>query len=73
VLFLQVGGGVNLSNAEGWLAKGASHVIVTSFVFSGGEINMPNLRALVELVGKDRIVLDLSCRKKPQAEVRRRA
>ena len=65
---LQVGGGVNLSNAEAWLAKGASHVIVTSFVFAGGEINMANLTSLVTLVGKDRIVLDLSCRKKPAQE-----
>ena len=62
---LQIGGGVNLTNAQEWLSKGASHVIVTSFVFSGGEINMKNLDALVALVGKNRIVLDLSCRKRP--------
>src|SRR5688572_24581451 len=28
---LQVGGGINLDNAESWLAAGASHVIVTSW------------------------------------------
>lgn len=66
----QLGGGVNLDNAAAWLAKGASHVIVTSFVFAGGEINLANLNALVALVGKDRIVLDLSCRKRPPEEVR---
>ena len=64
----QVGGGVTLANAAEWLAKGASHVIVTSFVFAGGEIRMDNLRALVDLVGRDCIVLDLSCRKRPPKE-----
>jgi phosphoribosylformimino-5-aminoimidazole carboxamide ribotide isomerase len=61
---LQIGGGINADNALSWLSAGASHVIVTSFVFKDGNIDMDNLTKLVEAVGKDKIVLDLSCRKK---------
>lgn len=61
---LQIGGGINLTNAERFLSYGASHVIVTSFVFKDGQVNGKNLRALSELVGKEHLVLDLSCRKK---------
>jgi len=61
---LQVGGGVNLDNAVSWLDAGASHVIVTSFVFKGGKVDYDNLKKLYELVGKDRLCLDLSCRRK---------
>lgn len=43
---------------------GASHIIVTSFVFKAGRINMDNLKALTNKVGKERLVLDLSCRKR---------
>jgi len=61
---LQIGGGINAENAESYLKEGASHVIVTSYVFKDGIINFENLNRLVSAVGKDRIVLDLSCRKK---------
>jgi phosphoribosylformimino-5-aminoimidazole carboxamide ribotide isomerase len=61
---MQLGGGVTADNARFWLEQGASHVIVTSFVFKDGAINMERLRSLVEAVGRKRIVLDLSCRKK---------
>lgn len=61
---LQIGGGINDENAKGYLQWGASHVIVTSFVFKNGEINFDNLRKLVKAVGSDKIVLDLSCRKR---------
>ena len=61
---LQIGGGINDKNAEEFLNAGASHVIVTSFVFSGGKIDFKNLEALKKSVGKENIVLDLSCRKK---------
>lgn len=64
---LQVGGGINDTNALEWLEAGASHVIVTSFVFSNGQIHMERLEKLVEICGKDRLVLDLSCRRKPDA------
>ena len=59
---LQVGGGVNLGNARSWLEAGASHVIVTSWVFRGGQVDWERLEQLVEAVGKSRLVLDLSCR-----------
>jgi phosphoribosylformimino-5-aminoimidazole carboxamide ribotide isomerase len=63
---LQVGGGINDTNAKEWLDAGASHVIVTSHVFSNGEIHLERLRQLVEICGgKQRLVLDLSCRKNP--------
>ena len=61
---LQIGGGINDKNAAMFLDKGASHVIVTSYVFKNGIINYDNLGKLVKAVGKDRLVLDLSCRKK---------
>ena len=64
---LQVGGGITDSNALEWLEAGASHVIVTSFVFSEGNIHMERLKKLVEICGKDRLVLDLSCRRKPNS------
>lgn len=61
---MQIGGGINVDNALTYLNHGASHVIVTSFVFQGGEIDFDRLKALVALVGKDKLVIDLSCRKK---------
>ena len=60
---LQIGGGINDQNAAHFLDKGASHVIVTSFVFKNGVVNFDNLNRLVKSVGKSRLVLDLSCRK----------
>lgn len=60
----QIGGGVNTENAAAFLDMGASRVIVTSFVFKDGRVNMDNLKAISSEVGKERLVLDLSCRKK---------
>ncbi len=59
---LQIGGGITSDNAERFIDMGASHVIVTSFVFKNGEINMDNLNDLVSAVGREHLVLDLSCR-----------
>lgn len=59
-----IGGGINLENAQSYLDAGASHVIVTSWVFSGGKLDTERLQALVGLIGKKRLVLDLSCRRK---------
>jgi phosphoribosylformimino-5-aminoimidazole carboxamide ribotide isomerase len=61
---LQIGGGVNLDNARTWLDAGASHVIVTSWVFRGGQIDWERLAQLVGAIGKARLVLDLSCRRR---------
>lgn len=61
---LQIGGGIHAENAQEFLEAGASHVIVTSYVFKDGQINMENLERLVRAVGKEHLVLDLSCRKK---------
>ncbi|MBI5347620.1 MAG: phosphoribosylformimino-5-aminoimidazole carboxamide ribotide isomerase [Candidatus Aenigmarchaeota archaeon] len=61
---LQVGGGIKPENAKRFLDAGASHVIVTSYVFKDGQINWDNLEALKKVVGKDRLVLDLSCRRR---------
>jgi len=61
---LQVGGGITFDNALFFLKHDASHVIVTSYVFNNGKVDFYRLKALSELVGKERLVLDLSCRKK---------
>ena len=62
---LQIGGGITPGNARKYLDAGASHVIVTSYVFNNGQIDMGKLAAVVEEVGRERLVLDLSCRRKP--------
>jgi phosphoribosylformimino-5-aminoimidazole carboxamide ribotide isomerase len=59
---LQFGGGVNLDNAQYWLDCGASHVIVTSYLFADNQFSWQKLEALVDKIGKDALVLDLSCR-----------
>ena len=61
---LQLGGGVNPENASDYLDAGASHVIVTSYVFKDGKISWENLEKMVYAAGKEQLVLDLSCRKK---------
>ena len=61
---MQIGGGINSQNARVWLDAGASHVIVTSWVFREGRVEWPRLEELVKAIGKDRLVLDLSCRKR---------
>ena len=61
---MQIGGGVNATNARDWLDAGASHVIVTSWVFREGRVDRVRLGELVKVVGRERLVLDLSCRKR---------
>ncbi len=61
---LQIGGGITKDNAAYYIKNGATHVIVTSYVFKDGFINFDNLSELVKSVGRERLVLDLSCRKK---------
>ncbi len=70
---LHIGGGINSKNARDWLNAGASHVIVTSWVFREGRVDWTRLDELVKSIGKKRLVLDLSCRKKvpgSQSQVR---
>ena len=61
---LHIGGGINRDNARNWLDAGASHVIVTSWVFREGRLDWERLHELVRVIGKNRLVLDLSCRRR---------
>jgi phosphoribosylformimino-5-aminoimidazole carboxamide ribotide isomerase len=61
---LQIGGGINADNARAWLDAGASHVIVTSWVFRNGALDQDRLKQLIDAIGRKRLVLDLSCRKR---------
>lgn len=60
---LHLGGGVTPENAQKWLSAGASHVIVTSYLFEQGKLSPGRLARLVEVVPKENLVIDLSCRK----------
>ena len=64
---LQIGGGMQAENAAQFLTMGASHVIVTSYVFRDGRIYYDRLKELVHAVGREHLVLDLSCRKRDGA------
>lgn len=61
---LQIGGGIRDDNAAFWLDAGASHVIVTSYVFKDGKLHYENLRKINAETGKEHLVLDLSCRRR---------
>lgn len=61
---LQAGGGITPQNAEEYLEAGASHVIVTSYVFRDGKIDFDRLTEMKECAGADRLVLDISCKRK---------
>jgi len=63
---LQIGGGVTPENAGEWLDAGASHVIVTSYLFPGGVFAPDRLRAMTQAVRRSRLVVDLSCRRTPE-------
>ena len=60
---MQFGGGVNLDNASDYLDAGASHIIVTSYLFEDGQFSWSRLNAMRSAVGAEHLVLDLSCRK----------
>lgn len=60
---LQIGGGITPENAQDYLHAGASHVIVTSYVFQDGHIHYDRLQRMADAVGKERLVLDLSCKR----------
>ncbi|KAK6902785.1 phosphoribosylformimino-5-aminoimidazole carboxamide ribotide isomerase [Kwoniella mangroviensis CBS 8886] len=61
---MQVGGGINEDNAQEWLDLGADKIIVTSYLFPGGKFDESRLKRLSDNVGKDNLVVDISCRKK---------
>ena len=61
---MMAGGGINDENAGEFLDAGASHVIVTSFIFSDGELDLQKLERMKAATGKERLCIDLSCRKK---------
>ncbi|MDR0932224.1 MAG: phosphoribosylformimino-5-aminoimidazole carboxamide ribotide isomerase [Victivallales bacterium] len=61
---LQIGGGINNENAREWLDAGAAQLIVTSYIFSNGQLQLDNLKKLFAITGRNRLVLDLSCRRK---------
>ena len=65
---LQIGGGVNPGNVQEYLEAGASHVIVTSYVFKDGKISWEKLEEMEQAAGKEHLVLDLSCRKKVEGK-----
>jgi phosphoribosylformimino-5-aminoimidazole carboxamide ribotide isomerase len=58
---LQVGGGIDADNAASWIERGAAAVVATSFVFGGGRFQADNLQRLADAVGREQLVLDLSC------------
>ena len=60
---LQVGGGINPENAPAWLQRGAAGVIVTSYLFHDGKLRRDRLQAMVDAVGPEHLILDLSCQK----------
>jgi phosphoribosylformimino-5-aminoimidazole carboxamide ribotide isomerase len=60
---MQIGGGIHEGNARQWIDTGASAVIITSWVFHDGTVDMDRLKQLVDSIGKNRLVLDLSCRR----------
>ena len=61
---LQIGGGITADNAAGWIDAGASHVIVTSWLFRDGKLDEARLEQLGQAIGQARLVLDLSCRRR---------
>lgn len=61
---MQIGGGITAANATGWLEAGATHVIVTSWLFPEGRLDERRLDQLVAVVGRERLVIDLSCRRR---------
>lgn len=67
---LQIGGGITTENATAWLEAGASHVIATSFLFDReGRFQPDRLESLVAETGRERLVIDLSCRRRGDAWV----
>ena len=60
---LQIGGGIRAENARAWLERGATHVIVTSYLFENGLFSEARLEALARVVSPSELIIDLSCRR----------
>ncbi|KAI9227345.1 MAG: Phosphoribosylformimino-5-aminoimidazole carboxamide ribotide isomerase [Piptocephalis tieghemiana] len=60
---MQVGGGITIDNAQEWLNAGADKVIITSWLFPEAVFSLDRLRRISETIGRDRLVVDLSCRR----------
>ena len=60
---MQVGGGIKLENCKYWIDMGATHVIVTSYLFDKGKFQMSKLKEMAQLIGHQKIVVDLSCKR----------
>ena len=56
-----IGGGISPENSKRFLDAGASHVIVTSYVFVDGKFDLERLKEISQFVGKSRLVIDISC------------
>ena len=61
---LQIGGGITDQNAKTWIEAGADKVILTSFIFTDGQLDFDKLAAIRSAVGRERIVFDLACRQR---------
>jgi phosphoribosylformimino-5-aminoimidazole carboxamide ribotide isomerase len=61
---LQIGGGITIENAQTWIDAGAAKVIVTSYLFPGAKFSLERLQSIAKAVGKDRLVVDVSCRRR---------
>lgn len=61
---LHLCGGITLENAAAWIEKGAEKVIVTSYLFPDCRFALDRLEALEQAVGKERLVVDISCRRR---------
>lgn len=61
---MQIGGGITPESAGAFLGAGASHLIVTSYVFRDGKLSGSALEEMIRAVGRERMVLDLSCRRR---------
>lgn len=59
---LQLGGSINALNAAEWLEAGAEKLIVTSWLFPNCTFSIERLAEISSLIGRDRLVVDLSCR-----------
>jgi phosphoribosylformimino-5-aminoimidazole carboxamide ribotide isomerase len=60
---MQIGGGIFKENALKYIEAGAAAVIITSYIFPNGKFSLERLKAISGEVGKERLVVDLSCYK----------